>query len=114
MGSPLDYQDTVELLNAGEATGPTQGPVSLRLEPVPITIVCNDSTQTHIKAAAESWGWDERGIVVIDGVWSYDQYTAEQMQAEGAKTEDCLIPYTTIHHITYHFDELQEGTNPND
>ena len=99
MGSPLDYHDTVELLNAGENTAPAE-PQQLQLEAVPITVVCNDKTQTHIKANAESWGWDPRGVVVIDGRWSYADHD-----------EDCMIPYHTIHHITYHFDELQTGTD---
>lgn len=108
MSSPLGYDDTVELLQVGENTSPPSGQ-GLKLEPVPITVVCNDSTKSRINASAESWGYDDKGVVVIDGTWEHENNTSTV-----ESTSDVLIPYSTIHHIAYHFDELQEGTNPND
>ena len=114
MGSPLDYGDTVELLNAGVDTRPQQEQEGMELQPIPITVVCNDPTQTYIKADANGWGWDQEGLVIIEGVWSYDQFAVRDDLTKLPRKEDCLIPRHTIHHITYHFDELQKGTNPND
>lgn len=108
MSSPLSYEDTVQLLNAGEDTRPQQQEQGLRLQPIPITVVCNDSTKSRIDATAESWGWDEHGLVIIDGKWSHENNTSTV-----EVTSDVLIPYTTIHHIAYHFDALQEGTDTN-